>query len=142
LSRRLLSRFQLGLEYNPAAGEVGPIATAFVLTEQGHRPALFVGTSSDRIGSPEGTQSYYATASRSLGGLPVSVYGTVNWSEWDDGINFPFGAYVEIAPGVTVQPMYDGQRTHALATYARERFSVTVIYAWLERAGIAASVGF
>jgi hypothetical protein len=130
------------VEYNPAAGEVGPTATAFVLTEEERRPALFVGTSSDRIGSPEGEQAYYATVSKSLGGLPVSVYGTVNYSEWDDGFNLPFGAYVEIAPGLTVQPMYDGQRTHALASYARERFSVTVIYAWLERAGIAASVGF
>jgi len=130
------------VEVNPAAGEVGPIATAFVLTEGERRPALFVGTSSDRIGSPEGEQAYYATASKSLGGLPVSVYGTVNYSEWDDGFNLPFGAYVEIAPGLTVQPMYDGQRTHALASYARERFSITVIYAWLERAGIAASVGF
>jgi hypothetical protein len=72
----------------------------------------------------------------------VSVYGTVNWSEWDDGINVPFGAYVEVAPGLTVQPMYDGHRTHALVHYARERFSVTVIWAWLERAGFAASVGF
>ena len=130
------------MEVNPAAGEVSPIATAFVLTEGERRPALFVGTSSDRIGSPEGEQAYYATASKSLGGLPVSVYGTVNYSEWDDGFNLPFGAYVEIAPGLTVQPMYDGQRTHALASYARERFSITVIYAWLERAGIAASVGF
>ena len=88
------------MEVNPAAGEVGPIATAFVLTEQ-----------------------------ELLDGCTI-------------GPDTRVGAYVEIAPGLTVQPMYAGQRTQALASYARERFSVTVIYAWLERAGIAASVGF
>ena len=99
-------------------------------------------TSSDRIGSPEGTQSYYATASRNLGSLPASAYVTLNYSEWDDGVNVPFGAYVEVAPGMTLQPMYDGRRTHLLATYAADRYSVSLIWAWLERAGLAASIGF
>ena len=41
-------------------------ATWFVLTETERRPALFLGTSSDRIGSPEGTQSYYLTGAKYL----------------------------------------------------------------------------
>ena len=142
LSRRVHPRLQVGVEANPAAGEFGPIATLFVLHEAGPRPALFLGTSSDRIGSPEGTQSYYATASRNLGSLPASAYVTLNYSEWDDGVNVPFGAYVEVAPGMTLQPMYDGRRTHLLATYAADRYSVSLIWAWLERAGLAASIGF
>ncbi len=123
-------------------GEVGPIVTWFVLSEGSIRPTVFLGTSSDRIGSPEGTQSYYATASRSLGSLPATVYGTLNYSEWDEGWNVPFGAYVEIVPRVSVQPMYDGERTHAILTYARDRASVSLVYAWLEDFGIAASFGW
>lgn len=142
LSYRVLPRLQLGAEINPAAGEVGPIATWFFLSESGRRPAAFLGTSSDRIGSPEGAQSYYLTLAKNLDPVPVSVYATANWSEWDDGMNFPFGANVEVFPRVTIQPMYDGHRTHLLGTYAADRYSVTLIYAWLERAGIAASVGF
>jgi hypothetical protein len=38
--------------------------------------------------------------------------------------------------------MYDGHRTHLLATYAGDRYSITAIYAWLESAGVAVSVGF
>lgn len=142
LSHRVFPRLLVGAEVNPAAGEVGPIATWFFLTEGARRPAAFVGTSSDRIGSPEGTQSYYVTAAKNLDPVPVSVYATANYSEWDEGMNFPFGANVEVYPRVTIQPMYDGQRTHLLATYAGDRFSVTLIHAWLERAGIAASIGF
>jgi hypothetical protein len=139
---RVIPSLQLGLEFNPAAEEVGPIATWFFMTEEGLRPAAFLGTSSDRIGSPKGTQSYYLTTAKNLDPLPVSIYASLNYSEWDEGINFPFGANVEVFPGVTIQPMYDGQRTHLLGVYSGQHFSITLIYAWLERAGIAASVGF
>jgi hypothetical protein len=122
--------------------EVGPIATWFLLTERTIRPAAFLGTSSDRIGSPEGKQAYYLTVVKNLDPIPSSLYGTINYSEWDEGLNFPFGANIEVLPRITIQPMYDGQRTHLLGSYAADRFSVTLIYAWLERFGIAASMGF
>ena len=61
---RLHQRLQVGIELNPKAKEVGPLATLFLLTETGTRPALFLGTSSDRIGSPAGEQSYFATISK------------------------------------------------------------------------------
>jgi len=38
--------------------------------------------------------------------------------------------------------MYDGQRTHLLGMYSTSRYSTTLIYAWLESFGIAASIGF
>ena len=139
---RVLPSLQVGLEWNPVVQEVGPLATWFFLTESGKRPAAFVGTSSDRIGSPEGTQAYYLTAAKNLDPVPMSVYGSLNYSEWDSGWNFPFGANVEVVARVTIQPMYDGHRTHLLATYAGDRYSVTAIYAWLESAGVAVSVGF
>jgi hypothetical protein len=141
-SHRVLPSLQVGLEFNPAASEVGPIATWFFMTEQGARPAAFLGTSSDRIGSPKGTQSYYLTVAKNLDPVPVSVYGSAGYSEWDERINLPFGANLEVLPGVTIQPMYDGHRSHLLGVYSAERFSVTLIYAWLERAGAAVSVGF
>jgi len=141
-SYRILPALQVGAEFNPAARELGPIATWFLLTETPRRPAAFVGTSSDRIGSPKGTQSYYLTAAKNLDPVPVSIYATLNYSEWDEELNFPFGANLEVVPRVTLQTMYDGHRTHLLGSYAAERWSITVIYAWLERAGIAASIGF
>ena len=138
----MIPTLQVGLEFNPAASEVGPIATWFLLPERGRRPAAFLGTSSDRIGSPEGTQCYFLTVAKNVDPVPASIYASVNYSEWDQTINFPFGANLEVLPGITFQPMYDGDRTHLLGTYSAEGFSVTLIYAWLERFGIAASVGF
>jgi hypothetical protein len=141
-SYRVIPSLQLGIEVNPVVQEVGPLVTWFLVTEQGPRPAAFVGTSSDRIGSPAGTQSYYLTIAKNLDPLPVSAYGSINYSEWDEGWNIPFGANIEVLPRITVQPMYDGHRTHLLGAYSSDHFSVTLIWAWLERAGIAASVGF
>ena len=65
LTYRVHPRLQLGLEYNPRAHEVAPLANLLVLTETKRRPALMLGTSSDRIGTPSG-QSFYATFSKNL----------------------------------------------------------------------------
>lgn len=142
LNYSLTPKLQVGVEYNPAAGEVGPLLTWFWLTESERRPALFVGTSSDRIGSPEGTQSYYLTASKHHPSWPVSAYVSVNYSEWDGGVNVPFGAYFDVGRGFSLQPMYDGQRSHLLVNWQRERYGVSLLWVWLEEAGISFNVGF
>ncbi|MGH7724794.1 MAG: hypothetical protein ACREOU_05135 [Candidatus Eiseniibacteriota bacterium] len=139
---RVIPTLQLGVEFNVAAAEVNPLATWFVLTETERRPAVFLGTSSDRIGSPEGTQAYYATAAKYLPFARTSAYVSLNYSEWDAGWNVPFGATVELGRGFAIQPMYDGERTHLLATYSTHRYSATLIWAWLDTAGAAVSVGF
>lgn len=142
LNYRVIPTLQIGIEYNLVVQEVGPLATWFLLTEGERRPALFLGTSSDRIGSPEGTQSYFMTVAKYLPRLHASPYASLNYSEWDEGFNVPFGANIELGRGMSLQPMYDGQRSHLIATYATPRWSASFIWAWFERAGVAASVGF
>ena len=74
LTYRFHTRFTAGVEYNPLAKKVSPLANLVVITETHHRPALIVGTSSDRIGTPSG-QSFYATLSKNVKHytrLPVS----------------------------------------------------------------------
>lgn len=141
-SYSLLPTLQVGVEFNPAAGEIGPIATWFLLTETERRPALFLGTSSDRIGSPEGEQAYFLTGAKYIPALRVAPYVSLNYSEWDERFNVPFGANVELGGGLSVRPMYDGHRTHLIGSFATERFSVSALWVWLEKAGIAVSVGF
>ena len=138
----MIPALQVGIEYNPLVAEVAPLATWFVTTETERRPALFVGTSSDRIGSPEGTQAYYLTAAKHVAPLRASPYVSLNYSEWDEGLNIPFGAHVDLGGGFGLQPMYDGNRTHLLGSWSTERLSVTAIWAWLERGGVAMSFGF
>jgi len=142
LSHRLLHTLQVGLEFNPVAEEVGPIATWFLLTESERRPALFLGTSSDRIGSPRGAQAYYLTTAKYLPTFRMSPYWSLNYSEWDERLNVPFGANLELGNGFSLQPMYDGHRTHLLGSWAGSNLSATIVWAWLERAGFAMSVGF
>ena len=142
VSRQVVPTLQLGVEYNPVAGEVGPLVTWFLMTEGERRPAMFIGTSSDRIGSPEGTQSYYLTTAKYLPALRTSPYVSLNYSEWDQGWNVPFGATIELGGGFSARSMYDGNRTHLLGSYATGHVSATVIWAWLERAGVALSIGF
>ena len=132
LNYRLIDRLQVGVEYNPAASEVSPLFSLFLFTETDIRPALFLGTSSDRIGSPAGEQAYFLTAAKRLPYLPVSVYGTVNYSEWDGGLNFPFGATVEFGKGFSVRGMYDGKHPHLMFNYFYKRHGVSLMYITLE----------
>ena len=122
--------------------EVGPLATIFLLTEEEHRPAVFLGTSSDRIGSPEGTQSYYLTAAKYLPGARLAPYVTLNYSEWDEKFNFPFGVGLELGSGIYARSMYDGERTHLMAGLFREHWGISLIYVWLEDPGISLTVGW
>lgn len=139
---RVIPRIQIGIEYNPVASELVPIATVFLLTETERRPALFLGTSSDRIGSPEGTQSYYLTASKLAPRIPVSVYGSLNYSEWDEGINFPFGGEWYVWGGFSVRGMYDGNQPHAMVNWFGDRFGVSLMAVWLDTFGISIAGGF
>jgi hypothetical protein len=139
---RLHQRLQVGFEFNPKAEEIGPLVTLFLLTETETRPAIFLGTSSDRIGSPSGKQSYYVTASKYVPLLHASFYGSLNYSEWDEALNFPFGVGVELGKGFSVRPMYDGDRGHVMLNYFAAQNGVSLMYVWLETMGVSFSVGF
>jgi len=139
---RVLTNLQVGVEFNATVGEINPLATLFVLTEKARQPALFLGTSSDRIGSPEGTQAYFATTSKSVPGLGTSAYLSLNYSEWDDGVNLPFGASQEIGRSFAARYMYDGQKSHALLDYYRQKVGVSLMWVWLEKFGVALHGGF
>ena len=103
---------------------------------------MFLGTSSDRIGSPRGTQSYYATVAKRHPRWPVSAYVSLNYSEWDSEFNVPFGVEVELGDRFSLRPMYDGDRTHLMFNVRGKRFGVSLIWVWLERAGVSISARF
>jgi len=136
---RVLPSLQLGVEFNAHAEEVGPLVTWFLATERDVRPAVFLGTSSDRIGSPAGKQSYYVTVAKQLSRLPVSAYASLNYSEWDESLNVPFGATLAVGGGLSVRPMFDGDRTHLLVSLAGSRAAVSFLWVWLERPGVSVS---
>jgi hypothetical protein len=142
LSYRVIERAQIGVEYNPVAAEVVPLATVFLLTETDTRPAVFIGTSSDRIGSPEGAQSYYSTVSKLLPRVPVSAYASIAYSEWDEGFNVPFGAEWSVWRGLSVRSMYDGEQSHLLLNWFGDRYGVSLMAVWMDTFGISLVGGF
>lgn len=142
LNYRILRTLQLGVEFNPGEEEVGPLVSWFLLTERHGVPAVFLGTSSDRIGSPAGEQSYYATVAKASPWFPASAYVTLNYSEWDEGLNVPFGGTISIGRGVTLRGMYDGQKSHVLSSLVVNRVGFSIMSVWLERLGISIALGF
>ena len=141
---RLHPRVNVGVEWNPGSEEVGPLANLFLLTETLVRPALSLGTSSDRIGTEAGTSSVYLTAAKRWPSprLPLSGYVSLNWSETDDGFNVPFGGTIHLGDRYDLRGMYDGQRSHLLASATHGRWTLTALWVWLEHAGVALSAGF
>jgi len=138
----LHQRLQVGVELNPKAKELGPLLTLFLLTETETRPALFLGTSSDRIGSPAGEQSYFATLSKYIPRLRASFYGSLNYSQWDGKFNIPVGLGLELGKGFSFRPMYDGDRGHLMLNYFATQYGISLLYVWLDTLGISLSLGF
>jgi hypothetical protein len=115
LSYRFTETFQAGLEYSPRDEDWGPIGNWTAVTETRNRPALILGTSSDRIGTDRG-QSYYGTLSKSLEpwiDLPVSPYAGAAFRDADDdwepvaGLN-----YWLLDRRLSVTHLWDGENLH------------------------------
>ena len=115
LNYRFTDRFQAGLELNPLADDYGPLANLIVLTETEKRPALMVGTSSDRIGTESG-QAYFGTLSKSLEplvGLPASPYVGVSFADKHDDWEFIAGLnYRLLEQRLSVTHLWDGENLH------------------------------
>jgi len=144
LAYRATPRLSLGLEANLAASEVVPNANWIALVETPKLPMVSFGTSSDRIFTPEGYQAYYATVAKSIPGTSASAYVSVNYSEFDRGINFPFGVNVALTPEWDFLGMHDSERTHLLLTRKFPRSNITLMVVDLERPrfGISYGIGF
>src|SRR5262245_33011836 len=93
---RVTPRLSLGVEYNPVVGELLPTGNWIANMESEKWPMVSFGTSSDRIGTPEGNSAYFVTFAKSYGN--VAPYLSVNYSEYESGFNFPFGANFQLSP--------------------------------------------
>jgi hypothetical protein len=128
------NNFTIGLEYNPLAQDVHPTANWRLLDETKTRPALMIGTSSDRIGTPHGTATYL-TVAKSLKpqtGLPVAPYAGVSYSSYDDRFYFIGGASIQLSSKVNLMAMYDGVSTHGALSYTTGRHTFSLLAVDLE----------
>ncbi|HEX8472570.1 MAG TPA: hypothetical protein VF666_00925 [Pyrinomonadaceae bacterium] len=144
LTYRFHPRLTAGVEYNPLAGKVSLLANVVALTETHRRPALILGTSSDRIGTPSG-QSFYATISKSLKhrtGLPIAPYIGVAYGTFEDRLRPIGGLNINFHERWSSTILFDGVRVHPLLNYTRGRHQFGVILERGRNPGASYSVSF
>lgn len=134
----------VGFEYNPVVGEYSPTANFTLQTEEheGARPLLTIGTSSDRIFSPKGFQSYYLTAGKGFPKYKVAPYVSLNWSEWERAFTFPFGLNVALAPRWGFMMQNDGRNTHWLLTHMEKKGNISLLLLKGRHFGVSTGIRF
>lgn len=144
LTYRFHPRVTAGVEYNPLARKVSPLANVVALTETHKRPALILGTSSDRIGTPSG-QSFYATLSKNLKhstGLPVAPYIGVAYGTFEDRARIIGGLNITLSDSWSSTILFDGVRVHPLVNYTHGRHQFGVIFERGRNPGASYSISF
>jgi hypothetical protein len=120
-------RLLVGLEYNAVVSELSPTANYTLLFETAHQPMVSLGTSSDRILSPEGTRATYITFGKTLPNTRIAPYLSINYSSWERGFNFPFGVNFAVHPQWDAMVQHDGRNTHWLLTYKTREISTSLL---------------
>ncbi len=144
LTYRFHPRFTAGVEYNPLAGKVSPLANVVAITETHHRPALILGTSSDRIGTPAG-QSFYATFSKSLKhqtGLPIAPYVGVAYGTYEDRARIIGGLNITAGDRWSSTILFDGVRIHPILNYTHGKHQFGIILERGRNPGVSYSISF
>lgn len=137
-------RLSVGVEYNPLAGSVAPLANFVAVKETEKRPALIFGTSSDRIGTPSG-QSFYATLSKSLEremDLPIAPYIGVAYGTYEKRLRPIAGLNIYFPKGFSSTILYDGVSVHPLLNYAYQRHQFGFVLVQGKKAGFSYNVSF
>ncbi len=135
-------RLLIGVEYNPVVGELLPTANYTALFETDRQPLISLGTSSDRIFSPEGTRSYTITLGKSIPHSGLAPYVALNWSTWEDRFTFPFGINYALHPAWDAMVQHDGRNTHWLLTWKSRSTSVSLLLVKGRYWGLSAGVRF
>jgi hypothetical protein len=115
------------------------------LTETARRPALMLGTSSDRIGTPNG-RSIYATISKDVSeesGLPIAPYGGVAYSAYEDRFLPIGGLNVRFPYNLSSLVIFDGVKVHPTWSLTlKQRHVFTFLLAQGRNPGFSYSISF
>jgi len=135
-------RLQIGFEYNFLVQEIGFRGTYILATESATRPMIHLGTSSDRIGTPEGYQQVSLTFAKTVPGTSLAPYLSVTYSAFERGLVFPFGVNVQLDRGWSVLVMNDGRKSHVLLNYMARDFYVQGGLIWMKHPAVTIGWGF
>jgi hypothetical protein len=140
LTYRIDNNLQVGVEYNPLGDDVGPLVNWRILTETKNRPAVILGTSSDRIGTPTG-RAYYMTVSKEVAD-DLGVYVGVMYGEFEQNFTIPAGVSYRFDDKWSALFAFDGVNGHPMVTYQWDRCNLTFIMVGSKHPGLSFGVGF
>ena len=132
------------MEYNPRAGKASPLANLLAIRETRNRPALILGTSSDRIGTPSG-QAFYATFSKNLKretGLPIAPYGGVVYGTHEERMRAIGGLSIGFSETVTSLVIFDGVHIHPTFNVSLKSHTFSFLLIRGKDPGLSYSVAF
>ncbi len=144
LTYRLLPSLTAGVEYNPRARKASPLANWLALGETANRPAVILGTSSDRIGTPSG-QSFYATVSKNLKRetrLPIAPYFGVAHGTYESRTRPIGGLSAGFTEWLNALVIFDGVHVHPTLNVARGRHVFSVLLVRGKHVGTSYSIVF
>jgi hypothetical protein len=146
LTYRLTPRLQAGIEVNPRSTQerANPLVNWLAVPEGVNTPAVIVGTSSDRIGTPGG-QSFYATASKSLKRetkLPIAPYFGVAYGTYQDRLRYIGGLSIGFTEQLGALVIFDGVHVHPLLTYSYGHHAFSFLLVRGKDPGISYSTSF
>jgi hypothetical protein len=144
LTYRPFDPLTLGIEYNPLASKVSPLANWLAVAETDRSPAIMFGTSSDRIGTSHG-QSFYVTTSKSLRRwtrLPIAPYAGASFGTYDDRLRPIGGVNIALSSSVDVLVIFDGVHVHPTASWTKGRHVFSMLLVEGRHLGVGYSVSF
>ena len=144
LTYKFSPTFLAGMEYNPTAGKFSPLANWLLMPENTGRPALMLGTSSDRIGTPSG-QSFYLTVSKNVRGEgdPVlAPYLALTYGTYDDKFRVGGGMSIGFTRRLSSMILFDGVHVHPMLNYDYRRHTLSFLLVRGRDPGISYSISF
>ena len=144
LTYRLLPRLTVGVEFNPLAKDVRPLVNWLMVSETEKRPALILGTSSDRIGTPSG-QSFYLTASKNLERetrIPIAPYVGVTYGTYEDRFRPIGGLNISFTEHWSSLVIFDGVKVSPTLTYSHGGHIFSFLLAQGKKPGVSYSISF
>ncbi len=146
LTYRIAPRLQAGIEVNPRSTEekVNPLVNWLALPETKNTPAVIIGTSSDRIGTPSG-QSFYATASKNLRRethLPIAPYFGFAYGTYEDRFRPIGGLNVGFTEQFTALVIFDGVHVHEMLNFSYKRHGFSLLLVRGHQLGLSYNITF
>ena len=137
-------RVDIGIEFNPKSEQASPLANLRVVNETRSRPAVMLGTSSDRIGTPEG-QSFYATVSKDFRrelGVPIAPYVGIAYGTFEDRTRLIGGANISFGRGFSSLLIFDGVHFHPTVSFYRGRHGASLLLVQGKDFGVSYNIRF